>query len=552
MLARLSIRNYALIEELEISFADKLNIITGETGAGKSILLGALNLVLGERADNSILNSSGEKCVVEASFKNFFERDFGVVFSKNDLPYEDEMILRREIYTGGKSRAFVNDSPVTLNILKEIAERLIDFTTQNEKQILLRTSEQLNVLDEFGGLLKLREEYKKFFEETRVLENEIAQLKNHQNDLQQKLDFLSFQLKELQEANLQEGELENLEAERKVLENANLIAENIYIARQQLYENENSAYEQIARSANLIDKISSFNPQIAEVSQQIQNLKFSVKNADEILSGILNSINLDPKRMEFVEERISTYYSLMKKHRVQKTEELIRLREELSEKVSSIETSDEKISLLEEKLSENKNILSQKANALSEKRKKTALTLSKKIISLLREVGIAYPQFMIDINQREELSSWGKDEIEFLISTNKGVEPAPLHRIASGGEISRVMLAVKSALAGEFGTHTIIFDEIDTGVSGEVALRVGKVMESLAQNHQVLCITHIPQIASRGKSHYMVFKKVENNKTATQIKKLSERERVFEIAKLISGEKPAVSAQKTAEQLINN
>ncbi|MCS7077777.1 MAG: DNA repair protein RecN [Bacteroidia bacterium] len=565
MLRYLHIKNYALIDELYIEFEPDLNIISGETGAGKSILMGALGLVLASRADTAVIRQGTEKCFVEANFKLTEHSIVHSLMEEYELDKSDEITIRREITNTGKSRAFINDTPVSLQVLKNITHYLVDFNGQDQDQELMHPAEQLRMLDIYGNSLAEREKFKELYDEITRLEQEIEQKKQESIQNKQNLDFYNFQYEELENAKLQPDELPELEAEIQTLENASKIAEAIHYVHQTLYEEDSNVYALLKVCQQKLDKVSAYYKPLEKASQELNNIRYSIEDIVSQLTELLDNLNTDPKREEFIHKRIDTYYNLMRKHNVNTVPELIDKKNALQEKINAIETIDEDISEL---INQRQNLCKQASELalkLYQKRRKAADAISKAIENNLKQVGISSPKLVVQSYINEQPDGWitiegkhykphqyGIDSVIFLLSTNIGIQPGPIHKIASGGEIARVMLALKASLADKMQLPTLIFDEIDSGVSGEVALKVGKLLEKIAQNHQIISITHLAQVASRGKTHFFVFKENQNKQPVTRVKKLTPDERISEIAKLIAGSQVTESAKQNAIELLNS
>ncbi|MCS7027693.1 MAG: DNA repair protein RecN [Bacteroidia bacterium] len=565
MLRYLHIKNYALIDELYLEFEPELNIISGETGAGKSILMGALGLVLANRADVAVIRQGAEKCFVEANFKLDENSIVHNLMEEYQLDRSDEITIRREITNTGKSRAFINDTPVNLQVLKHITHYLVDFNGQDQDQELMHPAEQLRMLDVYGDSLSEREKFKSLYDTITQLEQQIEQKKQEAIQNKQNLDFYLFQYEELENAHIQPDELPELEAELQTLENASKIAEAIHYTQQVLYEGENNIHGLLKVCQQKIDKVSTFYKRLEKISEEINHLRYSIEDIVSQLTELSDQLNTDPKREDFIHKRIDTYYHLMRKHNANTVEDLIAKKNILKEKINHIETIDEDISAL---IKEKEN-LCKEASALAlklyQKRRKAAEAISKAIEENLKQVGISSPKLVVQSYINEQPDGWividgkhykphpyGIDSVIFLLSTNIGIQPGPIHKIASGGEIARVMLALKASLADKMQLPTLIFDEIDSGVSGEVALKVGKLLERIAQHHQIISITHLAQVASRGKTHFFVYKENENQQPVTRVKKLTPDERISEIAKLIAGSKVTESAKQNAIELLNS
>jgi len=550
MLTKLYVRNYVFIRELDLSLNSGLTVITGETGAGKSILLGALSLILGARADVSALLDKSSKCVVEGTFriKGYGLEDF---FDNNDLEYDDNTIIRREINPAGKSRAFINDIPVTLNILKELGDRLIDIHSQHENLLLNENIFQLNVIDSFAGNITLRNEYRKVYNEYRRLEKEYNEMKEKSEKNQADLEYYQFQLNQLLEAKIAPGEQEELEKEQELLEHAGEIKASLGTAISLLSSEEASVLGLLAEVKQIMSKLKSYLPEADALAERINSAYIEL---DDILSEtekFLAGISDDPERLKIVNERLDLLNSLMHKHRVKSSDELITRTGELKKLVESIVTSDERLEQLEKEIARKYEELKRLGEQLSEKRRGVVPEMENKIISMLHQLGMPHARFRIELSESATWSSTGNDRVDFLFSANREVPPENIARVASGGELSRVMLSLKSMLSSAGNLPTIIFDEIDAGVSGEVADRVGKILAEMGKNMQVINITHLPQVAARGQTHFHVFKDDTGKSTVTRIKLLRDDERVMEIAKLLSGSEVTETAIKNARELLS-
>lgn len=565
MLNYLHIKNYALIDELYLEFEPELNIISGETGAGKSILMGALGLVLANRADTAVIRQGADKCFVEANFTLHTHSVVHSLMEEYELDKSNEITIRREITNTGKSRAFINDTPVSLQILKHITHYLVDFNGQDQDQELMHPAEQLRMLDVYGNATEEREKFKSLYDTITKLEQTIEQKKQEAIQNKQNLDFYNFQYEELEKANIQPDELPDLEAELETLENASKIAEAIHYTHEVLYGEDTNVYAVLKACQQKIDKVSPYYKALEKVSEDLNALRYTVEDIVSHLTELLDKINTDPKREEFIHQRIDTYYTLMRKHNIKSANELIEKKNALQQKINAIETIDEDIDALIQEKQKLCKEASDLALKLYQKRKKAAESLSKAIEENLRQVGISSPKLVVQSYINEQLDGWieidgkkykphayGIDSVIFLLSTNIGIQPGPIHKIASGGEIARVMLALKASLADKMQLPTLIFDEIDSGVSGEVALKVGKLLEKISKHHQILSITHLAQVASRGNTHFFVYKEQHNQQPVTRVKKLSKEERIAEIAKLIAGSQVTESAKQNAIELLNS
>lgn len=551
MLQKLNISNYALIDNLEISFGGGLNILTGETGAGKSIILGALSLILGQRAESRYFFNQQKKCVIEGTFKigAFHLKQF---FADNDLDYETETVLRREISADGKSRAFVNDTPVNLNALKALGEKLIDIHSQHATLEINDPEFQLMVVDAVAKHEPLLSGYREKFNIYRKNTNKLQQLISESEKAKADLDYFQFQFDELDKVNLVSGEQEQLEQELYALNNAEEIKRNLAAAHYLMHEGESSATIQLREAAHQLSSLEKFNPQIAELHERLNSAVIELKDIAAEIENIEQRTHTNEARAEEVNLRVSMIYNLQKKHRVNSVDELLQLQNDLSGKIQHAVFGDEAIEKLRQQLDADKRELEKIAAELSVNRKKIIPEIEKQVLLSLAEMGMENAALKIECEGYDTLTINGTDKVRFLFTANKGHALAEMSKVASGGELSRLMLAIKSLIAQNTALPTIIFDEIDAGVSGEVANKVGQIMEQLSQNLQVITITHLPQIASKGQNHYFVYKDDEGAATNTRIKQLTEDERVMEIAKMLSGDKPGASALQNARELLGS
>jgi len=550
MLQRLSISNYALIDNLEISFDKGLNILTGETGAGKSIILGALSLILGQRAESRYFFNQQKKCVIEGSFKieGFHLKSF---FEDNDLDYEAETVLRREISADGKSRAFVNDTPVNLNSLKALGEKLIDIHSQHATLEINDPEFQLLIVDSVAKHDDLLNDYRAKFKAYKKSTSRLQQLIAESDKAKADLDYFQFQFDELEKAALSADEQELLEQELYALNNAGEIKKNLLSAYYLMNEGEASALIQLREAGHHLSSLEKFNTEITELYQRLNSTIIELKDIAAEIDTLEQRTHTNEARAEEINIRLSLIYNLQKKHRVNTTTDLLAIQNDLSDKIQQAVFGDEAIEKLNNQLAVDKNELEQLAAKLSANRNKIIPQIEKQVLETLAEMGMANSALKIDASNTSELTKDGADYVRFLFSANKGHALAEMSKVASGGELSRLMLSIKSLVAQNTALPTIIFDEIDTGVSGEVANKVGQIMEKLADNLQVITITHLPQIASKGQSHYFVYKDDEGATTNTRIKQLDQQERILEIAKMLSGDKPGESALQNARELLN-
>ncbi|GAA4167207.1 DNA repair protein RecN [Sphingobacterium ginsenosidimutans] len=551
MLDTLHIKNYALINVLEIQFDSGLNMITGETGAGKSIIMGALSLILGNRAEGKHFFDPSKKCVIEGEF-NIGAYQLNNFFEQNDLDYADHTIIRREITPDGKSRAFVNDSPVTLAILKQLGEQLIDVHSQHATLQVNTEEFQFLVVDSVAGSFVLKQNYKESYAAYKKAKRELEELKETVKKAAIELDYFQFQFDELDGAKLIADEQGTLEQQQRQLENAEDIKRALNAASH-LLENEDTAIlTQLKDTMTQVEGISSFLPEASDLSVRLKSTLIELKDVAAELASLEEDTQLDEGTLLEINERLSLLYSLQKKHHVDSVEELIQLRDDLETKLIAINSSDEQLERLEAEVVQKLAIALRNAKELSEARKLVLDRIAKDVQNTLSNVGMsnAMLQIVLEPLKEGEMRESGIDTIQFLFSANKGQALQSIHRVASGGELSRVMLAIKSLVAKTSALPTIVFDEIDTGISGEVALRVGEVMENLAENMQVIAISHLPQIASKGAAHFKVYKEDNTNRTISNIVRLDQSGRVKEIAQMLSGTNPTDAAVEHAELLL--
>lgn len=550
MLTNLSIQNYALIDELSIGFTDGLSIITGETGAGKSILLGALGLVLGNRADLSSLKNTEKKCVIEATFtiENYNLQE---IFADADLDYEANTIIRREILPSGKSRAFVNDTPVTLSVLNVLKLSLMDIHSQHQTLQLSDINFQFSIVDALAKNTKRVASYKRGLKKYNFLLKELKELKENQEIANQQYDYNLHLFNELEQAKLQANEQEELEEKLDKLNNVEDIKMNLSEALQTAINEEVGLQTLLHSLENNLQKISSFSKEYELLSSRVTSIKFEL---DDIVSELENAnedVEFNPNELEQINDRLQLIYNLQKKHQVNSIAELLTVYEELSDKVGQVENASEIIAKKQVEVDDVAKKLDEVALLVSSERQKAIPKLQKELEFLLSELGMPNARFSIKINLSGNYFSNGKDELEFLFSANKGGNFGELKKVASGGELSRIMLSVKKILSENIKLPTIIFDEIDTGVSGEVSNKIAKIMQQMSENMQVITITHLPQIAAKGNQHYKVFKQDVSGVTTSKLKELSQKERVVEIAEMLSGKDISESALSHAKELLN-
>lgn len=549
MLVKLTVHNYALIRELDLSLKNGLTIITGETGAGKSILLGALSLILGSRADSTILLDKSEKCVVEGTFK-IEEYDLEDFFIKNDLDFESNAILRREINPAGKSRAFINDTPVTINLMKELGERLIDIHSQHQVLMLNDNAFQLNIIDSFAGTGQLRNKYRNTFNDFKKHQKEYNELKDKSDRNKADLEYYQFHLSQLEEAKLRKGEQEELEKEQELLEHVEEIKQALTNVSELFSGDNNSLLAMLREAKIIIGKIDPFLPAELDISSRINSVLIELDDLAIEIERLERDTEADPIRLEKINNRLDNLYSLIQKHRLKNLDELILKKAEIENIIKSIVTGDERLSELSALLKSSTDSLTASGREISEKRRSGLPEIELKITDLLKQLGMPNARFGISLSGTKDFTLSGVDTADFLFSANKQTEPENIARIASGGELSRVMLSLKSLLTRSKNLPTIIFDEIDSGVSGEVADKVGQILSAMGKYMQVVNITHLPQVASRGTVHYHVYKEDTGDSTITRIKLLSPGERIREVARLLSGSEVTETAIKNAKELI--
>ena len=549
MLIKLFVQNYALIKELDVEFENGLTIITGETGAGKSILLGALSLILGTRADSSVLLDKNEKCIVEGTFR-IEGYDLNEFFLMNNLDYESVASLRREINPAGKSRAFINDTPVTVNMLKELGDRLIDIHSQHQTLMLNDNSFQLNLIDSFSDTAKLKNEYREIYLNYRKLKKEYSVIKEKADKNKSDLEYYKFQYNQLDEAKLEAGEQKGLEAEQELLGHSEEIKLALSQSSNLFFAESVSILSMLREVKSNLGRIKTFLPESESLLSRTDSALIELDDIATEIEKLAISIESDPQRLVMVNNRLDLIYSLIQKHRVNDLNELIMKKGEIENMINSIVTSDERLIELAKRLEKDVNSLKTNSDKKSEMRKKVLPNIELRITELLRQLGIPNAKFRILLTQLSEFTATGIDQADFLFSANKQIAPENLARIASGGELSRVMLSLKSLLSKNNNLPTIIFDEIDAGVSGEVADKVGQILSGMGKYMQVINITHLPQVASRGTRHYHVYKDDTDNSTFTRVKLLSPEERILEVARLLSGSEVTETAMKNARELL--
>lgn len=552
MLKTLRIKNYAIIQEVEIDFHTNLNIITGETGAGKSILMGALGLILGQRADARALMNADEKCVVEGSFALTADglKDF---FYRNELDYEDTCIIRREITASGKSRAFINDTPVTLNMLKELGEQLVDIVSQHETLELNEAAFQLSVLDAVAGNTEMLESYRQQFTLFKKTERQLAELLERESKARQDEDYFRFILNELTEAGIDENEQEKLEQDIETLSHAEAIKEVAYQAFASIADSEMNIVDQLRNIKSTLLPASKHHKSLAELSSRLEQNIVELKDIALELGTVAEQTNISPQELERLNERLQLLFNLQKKHRVADNAGLLQLQQALQHNIDALGSLQHEIEKTQSALTSQKEVLLKSADALSQKRSKTIPLIEKQVKTLLTEVAMGDASLHINntTTGEEQLSNTGFDKVEFMFSANKGSALQPMNKVASGGELSRLMLCIKSLISDKVSLPTIIFDEIDTGISGEAASRVSVVLKKHASRHQVIAITHLPQIAAKADAHFSVFKQTDARRTVSGIRLLNTDERMTELAVMLSGNNPSQNVLSAARELMN-
>jgi DNA repair protein RecN (Recombination protein N) len=550
MLLSLSIKNYALIELLEIDFSNQFSIITGETGAGKSILLGALGLVLGNRVDLSVLKDNEQKCVIEAQFSlvNYNLKPF---FLENDLDYEDQTIIRREILPSGKSRAFINDSPVNLSELQLLATFLIDIHSQHQTREILNEDYQLQIVDAIANNASLIQNYSEELKEYNSIRKQLKLAEQEKEALANEQEYNSYLLNELLNANLKEEEQTFLEEELEQLSNVEFIKESLDKALSLTNEEQIGVMVNLNEIKNALQKIAGLSKNYQDISNRISSVLLEFEDINiECIKQSEKIIN-NPERLEEVNSKLQIIYSLQKKHQVSSIEELLEIQENLDAKVIKVDDLENAISKLDKKLLLAKENVDNLANKITVKRNEIAPVLSKKLEAILSELGMPDAQIIFSLTETDSYFKTGKNSIETLFTSNKGMQLGTIKKVASGGEMSRIMLAIKAVMANYSKLPSIIFDEIDTGVSGEIAIKIGEIMKQMSENMQVFAITHLPQIAAKGKQHYKVFKYTNNDTTVSELKLLTSEERIVEIAEMLSGKSISDSALNHAKALLN-
>jgi DNA repair protein RecN (Recombination protein N) len=550
LLSELSIKNYALIDTLQVQFDAGFTCITGETGAGKSILLGGLALVLGKRADLSNINDPTQKCIIEATFniENFNLQSF---FEKQDLDFESHTILRREILPSGKSRAFVNDTPVNLNVLAELGEQLIDIHSQQQTQELTNDDFQFQIIDALAKNTSEVEDYQQLLKSYKATQKKLRELKESKLQSEKEQDYQSFLLNELTEAKLQGIHLEALELEYNTLNNVESIQTELALAHQIISTEDLGIASNLRTLKQVFHKLSDISPAYSPLSERIVSVAIELDDVFSEIESEQTKLEVNPTRLNEIDAILQTVHNLFTKHNVNSVEALVKIETDLSTQLDTLASLDDTISTLENTLESLVKKLDKQAADIHKQRKRVLPDLIKQLETILTDLGMPNARFKLLLNPSNSYLYNGKDQLEFLFTANKGGQFLPLKKAASGGELSRIMLAIKSVLSKYQQLPTIMFDEIDTGVSGEIAHKMGDIMNQMSASMQVFSITHLPQIAAKGQFHFKVFKQDTQNTTVTSLKKLTAQERVDEIAQMLGGKKLSESAIAHANQLLN-
>ena len=550
MLKQLYIKNFTLIDELDIQLFPGFSVITGETGAGKSIILGALSLLLGQRADSKSIKSGCDRCIIEAHF-DLSRYQLESLFADNDIDYDHEdCIFRRELTSTGKSRSFINDTPVSLAVMKSIGQQLVDIHSQHQNLLLQEEDFQLNVVDIIAQDGKQLSDYQQAFKDYQTARKAVVRMQEELAKAAENEDFMRFQYNELQEANLEPGQQEELEQESETLSHVEDIKEALFNAEGILSGEEANLVESLREVSRTLSNIKGVFADVAEVTERIDSCYIELKDIAAEVSQLSSHVDYDPKRLDFINDQLGIIYSLEKKHRVETVEELITLRNQLKEQLSHLDNSSEEMDILRQQEKASREKALKKASELNALRLKAAQKVEKEMKSRLVPLGIPNIRFVVDITQTE-MTEKGTDKVAFLFSANTSTAMQPVAQIASGGEIARVMLSLKAMISGTVKLPTIIFDEIDTGVSGRVAEMMAKIMQEMGQtDRQVISITHLPQIAALGRHHYKVYKEETKEGTKSRMSLLSDEERIQEIAQMLSGSDVTTAAINNAKELL--
>lgn len=549
MLSKLQIHNYILIDQLSIDLSNQLSVITGETGAGKSIIMGALGLILGDRADSTVCRDASKKCFIEGTFSLSNKQTYQAFFTEHELDLTDEVIIRREINAQGKSRAFINDTPINLNELKQLTSQLVDLHQQFDTLTLGDTDFQRTVIDALAGVQKDLTQYQSVFHLWKDHQKQLAELISRRDEFEKTESYKKHLLEELAALQLKENELENLEQELKFLENAVSIKAQINQSIQVLESADNPIVQQLKQIANNLDPIVKWQPEFADLLNRLKAAQIELADVANELSSWQDKIDFDDKKLVVIQDRLSEGYSLQKKHKVQSTNELISIQQQLELDLTAVLSLDEEINQLTKQVKSDEKQVVELATTLTQKRNKETAPFTKNVNQLLHQVGMPNAKIKVTIDE-VAYNAYGKDKIDFLFDANNTQKFEPIKKVASGGELSRLMLCIKSLVAKSIDLPTMIFDEIDTGISGEPAKQVGLLLQGLGQARQVLCITHQPQIAAKGHAHLFVYKEQKGTSTNTFLRALSANERVQHIALMIGGDPPSKSALENAKELL--
>lgn len=552
MLQRLHIRNYAIIDRLSIEFSPQLNIITGETGAGKSILLGAMGLILGQRSNPAAINDRSKKCVVEGYF-DIEAYDLGDFFSEHDLDHEPTTIIRREITPAGKSRAFVNDTPVSLAVLKKLTEQLVNLLAQHQTLYLNDRQFQLTVVDALAGQLEAVETYRSGFRRYQTQRTALTEFVNSQKQQAAELDYLRFQIEEIDAAKIEDiDEQRQIDEELNELNNVDTIKTTLGEALHHLQTSDDNIIDRLNAMSRDLERLGSLNRNYQKIAERVESAHIELQDVAEEISLLDDRIEHDPQRAAFLQERLDLFNRLQNKHNVQSLAELKAIFDELRQRKEAIDNADDTASEMRDKLEKLRKRLEKQAAAISKKRQQIIPTIEKKVRQTLARVGMENARLRVWHQAGSELQADGFDDIEWQFSANKGSQFVALKKVASGGELSRLMLSIQTILADSVALPTLIFDEIDTGISGEIAKKVGRALKQLAQSHQLICITHLPQIASCATHHLYVYKsETTDEKTASHVKLLDETEHIHEIGQMIDGKPPGETALRAARTLVS-
>lgn len=550
MLSNLSIKNYAIIKQLNVNLAPGFCVITGETGAGKSIIMGALGLILGQRSDSTVINGNEGKCVVEGRFDVDGKLNLLPFFEENELDFELPVILRREITSAGKSRAFINDTPVQLNILRELGLKLIDIHSQHSNLELGKRQFQLNVVDWYSGHDQLLQEYGTWYQQYKKLQRQRDELSELAEKAKADLDYFEFQFKQLDEARLSEGEQEELEKEQEVLNHSEEIKTGLDHVFQLLDSEEFGSITKIKEGVSVLQKLSGYMSGAKELFTRLESVYIEMRDIAEECELLAERTEHDPKKLELITERLNTLYLLQQKHRVATVAELIALRNDFDAKIAASASYENALEKLDHEIVAVHQKVAEAAAGLHQSRQNNLKGITAEITGYLHQLGMPNGVFDIELNTREQFGPSGTDEVIFLFTANKSGQLEEINKVASGGELSRLMLAIKTVVARSKALPAIIFDEIDSGISGEIAVKMGSILRQMSNHLQVINITHLPQIASKGMSHYQVYKNETSNSVETGIRQLNSDERVLEIAKMLSGEIPTNAAIENAKSLL--